>query len=169
MKIHGSFDPATTSWVEIAPGLRMPQCGKVTVTDCGGYDLELKVELDNGRYHCRLLQMNSCDGGPEVTGEAVRSVPVASIIGDGVRSIAHVAAVFGGLHPPVNLGEQGPTREALEWVARIYRLAYAVGDTPKKAVESALGLSPATAGRWVAKAREAGYLGAAQVPGKAGV
>lgn len=147
----------------------MPQRGTVTVTDCGGYDLVLEIELEDGRYHCRQLRMTSREGGPEVTGEALRSVPVAGIVGDGVRSIAHLAAVFGGLRPPDNLAEHGPTREALEWVARIYRLAYAVGDTPKKAVESALDLSPATAGRWVAKAREAGYLGAAPVPGKAGV
>lgn len=168
MRIRGSFDSNASLLVEIAPGLQVPARGTVVATDCNGYDLHATVELHGGRYQCRELCITSRDDGSEVTGEAVRSVPVAGVIREGVLSMARATAALGGLQPPDGITEHGPTREALEWVARIYRLAYAVGDTPKKAVESALGLPPATAGRWVARAREAGYLAPA-TPGRAGV
>jgi transposase len=58
------------------------------------------------------------------------------------------------------------TEEVLRWVANTYRLAYAVGESPKQAVATAFDIAPATAGRWISRAREVGLLGAATEPGR---
>ena len=57
--------------------------------------------------------------------------------------------------------------ETLRIVARIYRVAYLVGDPPTKKVENVLDLPRSTAGRWVAAARGK-YLAESRGPGKAG-
>ena len=53
------------------------------------------------------------------------------------------------------VAKHGPTPEALEAVATIYRLAYATSEAPTKAVVETLGLAGSTAGRWVMQARAA--------------
>jgi hypothetical protein len=55
----------------------------------------------------------------------------------------------------------------LRWVAHIYQFAVAVGAKPTKWIEESFGLSRPTAGRWIAAARERGFLGPAEL-GKAG-
>ena len=49
-----------------------------------------------------------------------------------------------------------------------YRYGYAVSYNPTKDVEEMLKLPRSTAGRWIAAAREAGYLGPSDGMGKAG-
>ncbi len=61
---------------------------------------------------------------------------------------------------------EGPTDEALQAAATVYRLAHACGEPPTKAVEDRFGLTRSTAGRYVAKARERGLL-KQTTPGKA--
>jgi hypothetical protein len=56
-----------------------------------------------------------------------------------------------GLHPPADASE-APTSRALAWVRHLYAYAVAVGLPPTKTVADTMGLKPATAGRWVAKA-----------------
>jgi hypothetical protein len=55
-------------------------------------------------------------------------------------------------------GFPGPTTEALQAVASVYREARLLGKPPTRAVMDKLGLSYRTAGRWAAKAREEGLL-----------
>jgi hypothetical protein len=62
--------------------------------------------------------------------------------------------------------EHGPTDRALRWTAR-YRYGDAVS-YPTKAVQESLQLPRSTAGRWIAAARKAGYVGPAEGMGKAG-
>jgi hypothetical protein len=62
----------------------------------------------------------------------------------------------------------GPVPSTLEAVAYLYRVAVLMGEPPTKAVEETLGLARSTAGRWVAQARQEGFLGPAETPGKAG-
>ncbi len=59
--------------------------------------------------------------------------------------------------------EGGPTDEALEWVAKIYRVALLRGEGPTRAVEDAFELKRSTAAYW-----ERGFLREAEGPGKAG-
>jgi hypothetical protein len=71
-----------------------------------------------------------------------------------------------GRQVPSDVAKEGPTDRALRWVAHIYRYGLAIGYKPTKAVAEAVGLSRPTAGRWIAAAREKGFLGPAEV-GKA--
>jgi len=66
------------------------------------------------------------------------------------------------------VAEDGPTDRALRWTAHFYWYGYAVSCNPTKAVQEFLQLPRSTAGRWIAAAREAGYLGPSEGMGKAG-
>jgi len=50
----------------------------------------------------------------------------------------------------------GPVPETLEWVALLYRAAFATGDAPTKKIRDVFDISQSTAGAWVAKARKEG-------------
>ena len=67
-----------------------------------------------------------------------------------------------------HVAEHGPTDLALRWTAHFYRYGYPVSYIPTKGVEEMLKLPRSTAGRWIAAAREAGYLGHSEGMGKAG-
>jgi hypothetical protein len=171
-------------FVPIAPGLAVESPIRLEVVDWEGFDLELLVaavpaEDDRaGRFICQALTVRQRPGGPPVTSEVIRRVPVARLI-RGVGS-SHWQTVDVRENEisftdarlteemAARLREQGPTRESLTWVARAYRLALVLGDSPTQAVERGLGLPRSTAGRWVALARQQGLLGAAEGPGKAG-
>ena len=149
--------------VEIAPDFEMPTPMEIDVVDWQGYDLLLVVELVAGRYRCRELRMRQRAAGQEVTGEALRSVPVARFMHEGIPMVADLPEDL------AEMAKQGPTKVNLGWVAIVYRLAYAVGDPPKQAVARQFRIAPATAGRWISRARDAGYLKPAKEPGKAAV
>lgn len=144
--------------VALCPGLLMPAISTVKVTDWNGFDIELRAELVAGRYECAQIRMTRHGGGPEVTNELLRTVPVARLMKDGLLSAATLMTGVGPL--PSGVDASNPSPEVLRWVSRVYVLARAVGDAPKQALASGLGVSPATAGRWIARARSAGYLAA---------
>jgi hypothetical protein len=73
-----------------------------------------------------------------------------------------------GKTAPDDVAEQGPTDRALRCTADFYCYGYAVSYNPTKGVEEMLILPRSTAGRWIAAAREAGYLGPSEGMGKAG-
>ena len=73
-----------------------------------------------------------------------------------------------GRTPPEGLSEEGPTDRVLLWVAHLYRLGLAIDYNPTKAVEENLKVPRSTAGRWIARARERGYLEPAEGQGRAG-
>jgi hypothetical protein len=73
-----------------------------------------------------------------------------------------------GRTPPEGLSEEGPTDRVLQWVAHLYRLGLAIEYNPTKAVEEILKVPRSTAGRWIARARERGYLEPAEGQGRAG-
>ncbi len=52
----------------------------------------------------------------------------------------------------------GPTDENLQRVADLSAVALLVGDSPSAEVAAVLGLTQATAYRWIRKAREKGFL-----------
>lgn len=87
----------------------------------------------------------------------------------------HVAIRAGGLTlTPAYRESTGARRrrgpipdDELRRVAEIYRQASIASAAPTNAVRDQMGVSRATAGRWVALARERGFLGAAR-PNAAG-
>lgn len=156
-----------SEFVEIAPKLTLPTPMRIDVENWDGYDLFLILALVDGSYRCRELRVIQREEGPEVSRETLRSVPVATFM----RASRQVAAY------PVDLRAMGQrysvrqNREVIQWVAAVYRLAYATGNPPKQEVAERFGISPATAGRWIARARhpEYGFLEPATEPGRAGI
>jgi hypothetical protein len=118
-------------------------------------DVELVAAVENGTYVVSEVHCSRKRRGREVTGEAIRAVPIARILTLGAM------AANSGLHPSPDAAEirdQGPTEDSLHVVAFIYRLAHMVRDPPTRAVASAIGLPYSTAARWVQQARQAGFL-----------
>jgi len=164
-----------TATTEVAPGVMAPDRATVEAGDVSGYDVRIEVVLDGRRYIATAVHVLQRPGGPPVTGEAIRKVPVANIIRRGLpMGVTWVASRTGGVtrstgaQMPENVTKYGPTDEALTWVARVYRLALLLDMPPTREVETSLRLPRSTAGRWVAAARDRGFLGTAEGPGKAG-
>ena len=180
-RIDAVVRPATTATKATVPGPAVR--------------LEIRFDQEQGRYVCdELTAYRDAGHGVPVTSEALRHVPVEELVTEqlveaeiavtaaltadatvtvsdsvGLSDTATVTVEPWGRVPPDGITEHGPTDRALRWVAHFYRWGYAVSYGGTKAVEELLGLPRSTAGRWVKLAREAGYLGPAEGPGRAGV
>lgn len=132
-----------------------------------GFDLEMDIVFDGTRYVCRSLRLEQREGGHPVTTEALREVPVKRMIKTALEwTMLEWSGPPEGVQvaksqprrPPADLAKGGMTDEALRWVVQIHELATVLGDPPTKGVQDELGISRATAGRWVAEARRRGML-----------
>jgi hypothetical protein len=138
------------------------------------YDLDLTLDVIAGRMQCIRLEIHQRPGGPPVTSDNIRRIPVgemvafATITGGLVRERIPVpgdpdAIVTPGRfeYPPESdiTAAGGMTEKALEQAARIYRMASASGDRPYGVLERRYGLPRAKAARWIATARRRGILG----------
>lgn len=147
----------TVRKVDIGDGLRIPAEVSRSWDDIGGgyaVDLTAVYDPDSGRYVARQVAVR----GTEVTSEGLRAVPVAGLVRHLVAE--QVAPLFAppDLAHPVALGNAGPSADTLRHVARVYRLALLLGDAPTQRVASSLGVPRSTAGRWVTRARDRGFL-----------
>jgi hypothetical protein len=146
------------------------------------YRLELRVVYEDGRFIVDQLTVKRREGGPPVTTEGLREVPVAAFLRLAVESnIMRVGPTIRDgdksswkltWASPLALSERaragaGPSDEDLRTVAALYQVAYATGQAPTKLVMNRLELPRSTASRWVRMARERGLLGPA-TPRKAG-
>jgi hypothetical protein len=165
--------PEDSAWLEFPAGLRLPSklvFELVFLTNGPeAYDLELEIAFQDGRYVCSGLRMRQHDDRGPVTGDAIRSVPIKMLVRQGVYAYlleeqepaeegVRLIAWRDKVKPPEDLAKQGATEETLRWVAQTYELAVALNDPPTKTVQDMLGVSRATAGRWVAEARKRGLL-----------
>ncbi|MDT0309269.1 hypothetical protein RM780_20225 [Streptomyces sp. DSM 44917] len=125
----------------------------------GEQDIRITAEFNeaSGRYECRSLTVTAREGG-EVTGEVLRAVPVATVMRDGVLSALQSITLLAAGPIPEDITEGGPTTRALEWVARLYRMALVLGEPPIPAVAAGLDLPKSTASRWITRARDRGFL-----------
>jgi hypothetical protein len=146
------------------------------------YRLELRVVYEDGRFVVDQLAVKRREGGPPVTTEGLREVPIAALLRLAVESnIMHVGPTEHDGHTsswkltwasPLALSERakgggGPSDEDLRTVAALYQVAYATGQAPTRLVMNRLDLPRSTASRWVRMARDRGLLGPA-TPRKAG-
>jgi hypothetical protein len=172
----------TSGEVEIVAGVVGPELitfdgpDLVLLTPDGAIEFSITIRFDRElrRYVCSELRAR------EITTELLRHVKIAdwikiALAGDPGRSpIIRELPNPDGREPwghtarTKGASKQRPTTErALAWVAHFYRYGLAL-DSPTKAVEEGLMLPRSTASRWVSYAREAGYLGPSEGPGKAG-
>jgi hypothetical protein len=148
---------------ELAPDLVVPGSAVLEARDWNGFSrIELGVRLVDGHYKC--FEMHLYRDESEVTGELLRSVPMARMIELAVTTFAH----FEPYWPTKEQAREGPTRENLTRVALLYRLANAVGRKPTQMIAEAFDLKASTAARWVSRARELRMLEVAPGAGKAG-
>lgn len=161
--------PGVVGPVEFRQDITEPTSGHV-VTVLVRFDEELR------RYACDEVKI-SRDGRPApISTETLRRLPLADMI----RGVIRVALLVngqptalrdqppaGGVEPwgrvmPEGLAKEGPTDRVLRWVAHFYRLSVALDEPqPTATVQELMGVSRATAGRWVTAARDRGFLGAA--------
>lgn len=171
---------AATFWkhyVEVAPGLAIERQLSVG-RQVGDYRVEVEVGVEDGRLVAESVTVSRRRGGPPVTGEAIRGIPVARMTHEAGVMVRQVVDNGDGSltvttrslddETAERLRDNGPTAETLEWVAYLYRVALLRGDPPTQSVQESLDIPRSTAGRWVAAARSAGLLGPTEA-GKAGV
>jgi hypothetical protein len=150
----------------------------------GGVGTRLRIEYDDDsrRYLCTSFEVfrtpEASEGKGFVTTELLRRTPVGSFVAATLNIPDENGHIFHelpnpdnvepwGWTPPEGLREDGPTDRALQWTAHLYLYAMAISMNPAKAVEDTLGLSHSTAARWVRLARQKGYLGPSEGPGRA--
>jgi hypothetical protein len=162
------FDvPPDADSVEFPGGLHLPATVVVSSEDHEGYGIEARVTYDGTRYVCADFRMWQREGGPPVTTEAIRAVPVKHLIRRAIESQTYELVQWSrGQEPKYELmPELAPpdvrrsgADEMARWVATAYQLAIALNEPPTKSIQDRLGVSRATAGRWVAEARRQGLL-----------
>lgn len=167
--------------VSVGPRLLMPRVVLVQVTgmvDFPHLDVEVHVEAQDGHLIATTVCARQRPGGPAVTGERIRGIPVAHLVQWAASELRRVVETGGDTVSTVPAGvtedevayvqHSGPTDRALEIVGRTYRMARLMGRPPTKMVEEWLNVPRSTVGRWVAAARTRGFLDKADGPGKAG-
>jgi hypothetical protein len=122
------------------------------------YRVEVDAELRGGRYEATAIRVERKAGGPEVTGEGLRTVPVREIVTRGAAEV--VSSLLA--NPAPDLFKR-VNDDALRLVADVYRYGVAAGRPPTQHVaEHLFSGVRSTAARWVMRAREGGFLGPAQ-------
>jgi hypothetical protein len=132
----------------------------------------IDVEIEGGQPRCVGIRRRP--GGPSLTGELIREVPITGFIRAAAYALAveragkHEGAdvwrhILGraareefedGLRPP-RRGKR-VTDEFLEEVTAVYRAALLAGKPPTRAVAESFTASGGTPGRWVQQARRRG-------------
>jgi hypothetical protein len=178
----------------LVPGVEGPRW--ITTTDehifwsrtGGAVGGGLRIEYDNDlrRYICTEFTArrspDASEGKGFVTSETLREPAVAELIAAQLYILrfdllpGHESKIKELPNPdnvepwgwtvPGGLREEGPTDRVLQWVAHLYHYGMSVSLNPSKAVEDTLGLSHGTAARWVRLARQKGYLGPSEGPGR---
>jgi len=176
---------ASKGKVTIAKGFELWREVVIELSDYHGMDLNVTVSWSDelGQLVVSRIDIRQPEGGDPIAAEALRHIAVQQFVRHSV-----IESVKSGLTPGarIEVGQEraafgliateqvaqcraaGPIPETLEWVALLYRAAFAMGDGPTKTVREVFGISQSTAGAWVGAARKQGYLGESEGPGKAG-
>lgn len=135
------------------------------LADGSEFDISAVLRLDGSRYAVESLTFSRVDGGPSITGEHVRRVPIAGLVSAAVASEVRVEDEGGRLIRPSLTGERraalraaGPTDETLREVATAYMFAQLSGEPTAKSVSVVLGIPIATANNWIRRAKDRGHL-----------
>lgn len=172
VKLH-ELPGSSSDLVEIGPGVTINRTMAATATWNGKgdpeelpYDIDIEVELEEGRFNCVDLRCSRRRGGPPVTTELMRKLPVVGL----TRMVAHEYVVHREKSSkgttkisPYNwnaaaAAAEGPTDKTLQAVAVAYKFAYACWWPPTQYVATQFELPRSTAAKWVTMARQAGYL-----------
>jgi hypothetical protein len=164
--------------VEIAGGIFLPWQRYVSKVDDPEFPYEVVavVEIEDGQPHCRELRLRAVDGGPPITGSALRSIPLASYLERTLelqwlpyRKQAGTDCVELATSRDVKEGRRTrrPKDEVLPKVIEEYRRALADPDpavrrAPTQAVADRLHYERGHVSRLLSEARKLGLLGSAR-------
>jgi hypothetical protein len=149
-------------------------------------EIEMDIQVDNwGRAGCRALSVRALDDEP-VTGKTLRGIPLGRLVRAAAAEAASLGVYAGRtsdggyrfvlpsaeeraeiqetFFEGARLPRRGSpvTEEHLREVAEEYKRVLADGGPPTKTIQMKWHVTRPTASRWVAKARERGFLGPAQ-------
>lgn len=130
------------------------------------YDVDLSLVLDETRvrYVIDSVTVTRRPGGPEVTSESLRTIPLRRLVRLAVEEAGDLTewsdkeSVLVGPGEGEPFASEGPTDRNLLAAARVYLLAALSGGAPAKAVADAFKIEQRTATNWIRKARDRGYL-----------
>ena len=189
--------------MRISEQYALPARFEATVTpDSANHPVShLRVVIEGGRPVCDALTLERQPGGPPVSGDSLRRVPVAEYVSRAVDQVGYwiverqsvpeftfegdtmpvvpASIPYGDTHVAIPLGGVGRTAEykaavraprikggvnseMLREVADVYKRAHGKRQPPTQAVMTEWDVTRATASRWVRRAREHGFLGAAR-------
>jgi hypothetical protein len=124
----------------------------------------MELDVIDDRLVCTSCTLQMKPGGPSVTADALRRVPVGRYLREAASSGLTVMEVesAGRYHPfeppPANFADGGMTDDVLREVARLYHWALATGDAPLGLMERHYGVPRSKASRWISVARRRGYV-----------
>jgi hypothetical protein len=167
VKIESDFNGT----VHVGCDLYAPPRFDATVTGQEeGPDIAAVITIEGGRYVVQELRITRQAGGPPITSELIRKIPVQTLLRGAVAngvdlrlslqpgkegpSIQSVTPVYLSQPERDRLVAAGPADETLLWVARFYILAKLAGDPPAKFVREAFGVPTSTAGYWIRRAKD---------------
>lgn len=166
------MDWSSSGTREIAPGVQIFHTATAKYPDFKGFDVTLQLRLSEAfRVEVEVLTVVRVDGGSAVTGEAIRTLPIQSLVRDAIRFDLEdnflenaygdeETVAFGMLlqAEATSLRKSGPSATTLEWVGRIYKVAEVLDEPPTIAIQNTFEISRSTAGSWIGRARSAGLL-----------
>lgn len=162
----------------LAGGIDVYDFYEIETTDPQGLKIHAIVRLRKGRLRITQMVATSPETAEPVTGETLRKIPVQRLVREVFSDVVSPwQGMSNATRGPLasfrddlraHLREAGPVTETLQVVAQVYQAAYVLGDKPAKAVQEAFDVPRPTADRWIRKARDRGFLGAAAGAGKAG-
>jgi hypothetical protein len=135
------------------------------------YIVEIEVEFEDDRLVPISVSARRKPRGQPISSDGLRRLPVKGLVRQmalmNLMKVDETSPATYRISPDALRGLEGiatggPTDEALEYVALVYRIAFAANDNPVQAVMDIFQLPRSTASRWVGQARERGFLGPAQ-------
>jgi hypothetical protein len=162
--------------VFLGPGLVVRSPIQAIQRDAEGFDLIARIEPQHGRLVITNLMIQQRPGGPPVTTDQIRSLPLTALAQEAAR-LVEVAefptmgqlttADFSPEHI-ARLVAAGPVEETLNATAWLYRRALVMGEPPARTVQRTFDITRSRADRWVSMARQHGLIGPPEGPGRAG-
>lgn len=130
------------------------------------HQVVLHVDVVGARLVCTQCRVLMLPGGPSVTAEALRRVPISRYLREAVPNTHMVLEVDPERvnstrtfeRPAKDFADGGMSEDVLKEVARLYQWAMATGDAPLGLLERDYGVPRGKASRWISTARRRGLI-----------